>query len=93
MFPRVFSQAKRDDEPIQHGCHGHEVHQRRVHLRETVNGPDSYKHQWGWNTHHDACASATAEVQLAVDITQIIAYWSDGAVERDDIAVVILQLR
>ena len=44
-------------------------------------------------TYHHACPRATAKVQFAVDVTQVVPHWTDGAVERDDIPVLILQLR
>ena len=43
--------------------------------------------------HHHTCSRTPAEVQLAVNITQVISHRPDGAVERDYIAILILQLR
>ena len=72
---------------IRGGCiYGHVCRQEKV--RKRIEEPENES-----NTHHDTCSRTTAEVQLAVNVAQVISHRPDGAVERDDIAVLVLQLR
>ena len=44
------------------------------------------------NTYHHACSCRSAEVQFAIDVTQVVSYGAHRAVERDHRVVLIQQL-
>ena len=83
------SKPKCHHKTVQHSCHCHSVHERRVHLSwaSVIRQPSEFA-----STHHHACARIAAKVQFTVDLADVISHGTYGTITGDHMAVLILQL-
>lgn len=67
--------------------------QEPIHrLASHAHGAPAERGGRGRRTYHDTCPGVADKVQLPVDLADVVSLGADGAVERDHVAVLVLQL-